>query len=349
MRGKRLALASAIALALVGVSVAEADEDLRSRALQQFQPLPLQRVALPDNPVTPARVTLGKDLFFDPRLSATGVISCNACHNLGMGGADHLATAVSHGWAKGSRNVPTVLNAVLNTAHFWDGSTEQLKEQAKGPEQAALELVNKPQMIVVTLSSMPGYVEKFRAAFPGEKKPVTLANAAKALQAFEATLVTPDSPFDRWLRGEGDAALDPEQKKGLALFMDKGCSSCHKGVNLGGEGYFPFGVVRRPGVAVLPPDHEDRFAVSKTASESYLFRAAPLRNVALTAPYFHSGQVWDLRRAVAIMGSSQLGIELSDAQEDAITAFLGSLTGRQPRVEYPVLPASSAGTPRPHL
>jgi cytochrome c peroxidase len=346
MRGKQLALASAIALIQVGVAAA-ADADLRSRALQQFQPLPSGSVALPGNPATPVRVTLGKDLFFDPRLSATGVISCNACHNLGMGGADHLATAVSHGWAKGPRNVPTVLNAVLNIAHFWDGSTEQIKGQAKGPEQAALELVNKPQMVVVTLSSMPGYVEKFRTAFPGEKDPVTLKNAAKALETFEATLITPDAPFDRWLRGD-DPALDAEQKKGLTLFMDKGCSSCHKGVNLGGEGYFPFGVVKRPGAAVLP-DHEDRFAVSRTALEGYVFRAGPLRNVALTAPYFQSGQVWDLRQAVAIMGSSQLGIELSDAQADAITAFLRSLTGEQPRVQYPVLPASSASTPRPHL
>ena len=177
---------------------------------------------------------------------------------------------------------------------------------------------------------------------------MTFDNMAKAIEAFEATLITPGSRFDQWLEGN-DQALTAHEQEGLGLFMDKGCSSCHNGVNLGGQAYFPFGVAQRPGAKILPLADKGRFAVTKTASDSYVFRASPLRNIALTAPYFHSGQVWDLSRAVAIMGTSQLGAELNDAEVDAITAFLNTLTGKQPKIEYPILPPSSDSTPRPQL
>lgn len=137
------------------------------------------------------------------------------------------------------------------------------------------------------------------------------------------------------------------QKTGLNLFIDKGCAGCHNGVNVGGNGYFPFGVIEKPGAEVLPQGDKGRFAVTKTADDQYVFRAAPLRNVAVTAPYFHSGKVWDLKQAVAVMSSSQLGTELKPDEVDAITAFLQSLTGDVPRIEYPVLPAETATTPRP--
>src|SRR5208337_1550339 len=149
---------------------------------------------------------------------------------------------------------------------------------------------------------------------------------------------------------EGDAnALTQQQKTGLALFMDKGCSACHNGIDVGGEAYFPFGVVEKPGADVLPPGDKGRFSVTSTANDQYVFRAAPLRNVALRAPYFHSGQVLSLKQAVGVMGSSQLGAKLTDKEEDDIVAFLGTLTGELPNVEYPVLPTRADSTPQPSL
>jgi cytochrome c peroxidase len=196
------------------------------------------------------------------------------------------------------------------------------------------------------LAAIPGYVAAFKAAFPGEAQPLTLANAQKAIAVFEATLITPNAPFDRYLRGDA-SALDAAQKQGLQLFIDKGCAACHNGINIGGGMYAPFGVVEKPGAELLPPGDKGRFAVTKTVSDEYVFRVPTLRNIALTAPYFHTGRSWDLRQAVAVMGASQLGAQLSDAETDHIVAFLASLTGEVPRVVYPQLPPSVAATPRP--
>jgi cytochrome c peroxidase len=239
-----------------------------------------------------------------------------------------------------------VLNAVFNIAQFWDGRAEDLKAQAKGPIQAGVEMANKPQRVVATINSMPEYVERFGRAFPGEREPVSFDNVAAAIEAFEATLLTPGSRFDRFLAGDADALSQVEQK-GLRLFLDKGCAGCHGGVNLGGNGYYPFGVVEKPSADILPPGDKGRYQVTKTATDAYVFRSPPLRNVALTAPYFHSGRIWRLREAVAIMGASQLGQELTDPEIEAITAFLGTLTGEQPKVQYPILPVESDTTPRP--
>lgn len=334
---------AAMAIAL-GLSDARADS-LRETALDYFEPLPSTVPAVKDNRITPEKIALGKVLFFDPRLSASGVFSCNSCHNLATGGDDNLETSIGHGWQRGPRNAPTVLNAVFNVAQFWDGRAEDLKAQAKGPVQAGVEMANTPAQVVTTLKSMPLYVEWFETAFPDEADPVTFDNMAKAIEAFEATLITP-SPFDAFLNGD-DAALSDEQKAGLSLFVDKGCVGCHGGINVGGDDYFPFGLIEKPGAEVLPENDKGRFAVTETADDSYVFRASPLRNIAVTAPYFHSGKVWDLRQAVAIMGESQLGEALSDADVDAITAFLESLTGMLPEVTYPILPPETGTTPRP--
>lgn len=336
-----LGTVSAIALG----SMAQASEELREYALDLFSPVPSTVPALSENPITPEKVDLGKALFFDPRMSASGVFSCNSCHNLGTGGDDNMPTSIGHGWQKGPRNSPTVLNAVFNDAQFWDGRAADLAEQAKGPVQAGVEMANTPDNVIATLNSMPLYQEWFRASFPEGEDPVTFDNFAKAIEAFEATLITP-APFDAFLNG-ADSALTDEQKEGLALFLDSGCASCHNGVNLGGNGYFPFGLIEKPGADVLPPDDRGRFQVTETADDSYVFRAAPLRNIELTAPYFHSGKVWDLEVAVAIMGTSQLGTELSDDEVDKIVAFLGSLTGEVPEVTYPILPVETLATPRP--
>ncbi len=203
-----------------------------------------------------------------------------------------------------------------------------------------------PERVIATLKSMPEYVARFERSFLGEAEPVTFDNVAKAIEAFEATLITPGSHFDQFLEGNVNA-LTAHEKEGLRLFMDKGCANCHYGVNVGGDDYYTFGVFEKPGAEILPPGDKGRFAVTNTVGDEYVFRSPSLRNVTLTAPYFHSGKVWGLKQAVAVMGSSQLGETLSEEEIEAITAFLGTLTGEQPRVEFPLLPASTATTPKP--
>lgn len=324
----------------------QGQDALLEKARKSFKSVPSAPPQLPSNPSSPAKVELGRMLFFDPRLSSSWLISCNTCHNAGLGGVDLLETSIGHGWQKGPRNSPTVLNAVFNVAQFWDGRAKDLAEQAMGPVQAAVEMSSTPERTVKTLKSIPQYVERFSDSFPGESDPVTFSNMAKAIEVFEATLITPDSRFDRYLSGQNEA-ISPAEKHGLELFLAKGCVNCHKGVNLGGTGYFPFGVVEKPGSEILPPNDKGRFAVTKTASDQYVFKSPSLRNIELTAPYFHSGKVWDLKQAVAVMGSAQLGATLNAADTEAIVAFLRTLTGRQPKVEYPVLPPATADTPRP--
>ena len=325
---------------------ADAGSDpLRATALAMFGTIPAQVDELRGKPLVASQVELGRMLWFDPRLSRSHLITCNTCHSLGTGGADNVPVSIGHGWQKGPRNSPTVLNAVFNAAQFWDGRAADLAEQAKGPVQASVEMNSTPELVVETLESIPQYVEHFREAFGGER-PVSFDNMALALEAFESTLVTPDSRFDRWVLGD-DSALDATERRGLEAFVSTGCASCHNGRNFGGQTYFPFGVIERPGAEILPAGDKGRFTVTNTATDEYVFRASPLRNVELTAPYFHSGQVWDLDQAVAIMGSSQLGRELTADEARDIAAFLRTLTGRQPEVTYPVLPPSSATTPKP--
>lgn len=343
MEKKAIACAAVLALA---AGAAWGKDDIMGRAKGIFKPIPAKAKALKGNPATPAKVELGKMLYFDPRLSSSHLISCNTCHNVGLGGTDILETSIGHGWQKGPRNSPTVLNAVYNIAQFWDGRAEDLAAQAKGPVQASVEMNNKPENLVATLKSIPGYQPLFKKAFPGEADPVTFDNVAKAIEVFEATLVTPDAPFDRYLNGN-KKALSATEEQGLALFLDKGCVACHSGINVGGTGYFPFGVREDPGPEVRPVDDTGRFKVTNTSADKYVFRSPSLRNVAITMPYFHSGKVWDLKDAVKVMGSAQLGISLTDDDAGKITAFMKTLTGKQPLVVHPVLPPNSDTTPRP--
>jgi len=346
----RIALAPAFVpiflLALILGTGQTAADELGDRARGMFKPIPQQPPTIDGNELTEDKIELGKMLFFEPRLSSSHLISCNTCHNVGMGGHDYLQTSIGHGWQKGPRNSPTVFNAVFNAAQFWDGRAADLAEQAKGPVQAGVEMNSTPERVVLTLNSMPDYVERFRNAFPGQAESVTFDNMATAIEAFEATLITPDAPFDKYLRGNVDA-LDDGEKTGLALFMDKGCAACHSGTNLGGQGYYPFGLVKKPGANVRPVGDKGRYKVTRTASDEYVFRAAPLRNIELTAPYFHSGGVWSLEEAVAVMGTSQLGTELSEEDVTFIVAFLKTLTGRVPEIQYPLLPPSTDSTPKP--
>jgi cytochrome c peroxidase len=319
---------------------------LQARAF--FSPIPGAPPELEGNPATPAKLELGKMLFFEPRLSSSWLISCNTCHNVGLGGVDLQETSIGHGWQKGPRNAPTVLNAVFNIAQFWDGRAEDLAEQAQGPVQASVEMNNTPERAVQTLKSIPQYVDLFSQAFPGQEDPVTFDNMALAIEVFEAALLTPDSPFDHFLRGDGSALSEAEQE-GLGLFMGEGCTACHMGVNAGGTGYFPFGLVQAPDASIRPVEDRGRFAVTKTETDNYVFKSPSLRNITLTAPYFHSGKVWKLPEAVRIMGSVQLGADLTTEEANAITAYLGSLTGVQPDVTYPIMPPHTDSTPLPDI
>lgn len=323
-----------------------ADPALLALAQSLFKPIPDVAPAPAGNPVTPEKIALGKMLYFDGRLSSSGVISCNSCHNLGMGGIDGVPTSIGHGFQKGPRNAPTVYNAVFNVAQFWDGRAEDLKAQAKGPVQAGVEMNNRPEAVEATLASMPGYVSAFQAAFPDEPRPVSFDNMAKAIEAFETTLITPGAPFDAFLKGDA-RALSADQQSGLQLFVDKGCASCHNGVNLGGQAYFPFGVVNRPSDEVRPAGDHGRLAVTKSEGDDYVFRAAPLRNIAVTAPYFHSGATWKLQDAVSIMGDAQLGATLTPEDAEKIHLFLHALTAPIPKIDYPELPERDDTTPRP--
>ena len=320
---------------------------LMKQAQGLFKPLPEAPPALPGNPATPAKVELGKMLYFDPRLSESHAISCNSCHIIGMGGVDLQETSLGHRWQRGGRNAPTVYNAVFDVAQFWDGRAKDLEQQAGGPMVNPVEMGTTDAHVVEQLKGIPGYAAYFAKAFPGKPDALTFDDVRRAIAVFEATLITPNAPFDRYLKGD-ERALDADQKAGLALFINKGCAACHNGINVGGRMYAPFGVVERPGADVLPPGDKGRFAVTKTASDEYVFRVPSLRNVALTPPYFHSGKVWSLRQAVAIMGSSQLGAKLTDEEVTKITRFLDALTGDQPVVTLPILPPSGEKTPRPH-
>lgn len=342
---KQLTATICAVLAMGASTVASADE-LLGQAQALFAPVPTAEVLIKEKQLTEEQIDLGRALFFEPRLSSSHIITCNTCHSIGTGGADNIPAAIGHGWQTGPRNSPTVLNAVFNAAQFWDGRAEDLKEQAKGPIQASVEMNATPKHVEDTLRSIPEYVEMFKKAFPNDDNPVNFDKMAEAIEAFETTLVTPNSRFDQYLAGNTDA-MDDQEINGLKLFINKGCVACHSGVNLGGQNYFPFGVFKKPGADILPDTDKGRFTVTNTAEDEYVFRAGPLRNIALTAPYFHTGEVWDLEEAVAIMGSSQLGQELDSKDVKDITAFLHTLTGEQPQVVYPILPASTKDTPRP--
>ena len=224
-----------------------------------------------------------------------------SCHIVGMGGVDVQETSIGHRWQRGPRNAPTVLNAVFNTAQFWDGRAKDLEEQAGGPLVNPIEMGTSEQHAVEQLNAIPGYVEKFQKAFPEQADPITFTNVRDAIALFEATLITPKEPFDSYLRGDA-SALTEEQKEGLQLFVDNGCAACHSGINVGGDQYQPFGVVELPGAEFLPPNDKGRFEVTKSVSDEYVFKVPTLRNIELTPPYFHTGRSWDLRQAVAVDG-----------------------------------------------
>lgn len=301
---------------------------------------PIQPIA-PAKIANPALAELGKKLYFDPRLSKSGFISCNSCHNLSMGGTDNIKTSIGHNWNEGPINAPTVLNSSLNVAQFWDGRAADLKAQAGGPIANPGEMGFTHTLAVDVLQSIPGYTAGFKKAFGTDK--VTIDEVTKAIAAFEETLVTPNSRFDKWLKGD-KKAINKDELAGYQLFKTSGCVACHNGPAVGGNSFQKMGVVE-PYKASSPA--EGRSAVTGKDADRFNFKVPTLRNVELTYPYFHDGAVNTLKEAVDIMGRLQLGKKFSEDENAKIVAFLKTLTGEQPNFKLPILPPSSDSTPRP--
>lgn len=321
-----LAAASTIALA-VAISPVSAEEPIK----------PIEPYVSKD----PALVELGKKLFFDPRLSKSGFISCNSCHNLSMGGSDNLKTSIGHNWQQGPINAPTVLNSSLNVAQFWDGRALTLQDQAGGPIANPGEMAFTHALAIELLKSIPGYVTEFKTVFG--KDDISIAEVTKAIAEFEETLVTPNSKFDKWLKGD-KKALTADELTGYELFKDSGCTACHNGAAAGGNTFQKMGVVE-PYTSTSPA--EGRVAVTKEEADRFNFKVPTLRNVEMTYPYFHDGEAETLTEAVDVMGRIQLGKKFTDKENAQIVAFLKTLTGDQPDFKLPILPPSSEKTPMP--
>lgn len=296
------------------------------------------------NPITEAKVTLGRTLYYETRLSAGQDISCNSCHMLDKFGVDNEPTSPGHKGQRGGRNSPTVYNAAGHTAQFWDGRAATVEDQAKGPILNPIEMAmaDAPAVIKV-LKSIPGYEPLFKAAFPDDKDPFTYDNVANAIGAFERQLTTP-SRWDKFLAGEENALTDLE-KAGFARFAKLGCPTCHNGSNVGGHLFQKLGLVN------AWPDESDlgRYEITKNDSDKMFFRVPSLRNVAMTGPYFHKGQITTLEEVVRKMAWHQLGQKLEDNDVTELVAFLKSLTGEIPReyIARPELPPSGPTTPKP--
>jgi len=310
-------------------------------AQESFAPLPDKPIFKKDNPGLNAKLSLGKMLFFDTRLSKSNVFSCNSCHNLATGGVDNNQFSTGHKWQIGGRNAPTVLNASLHVAQFWDGRAEDVEAQAQGPILAGVEMGATKELVIKRLESIPQYVTLFKEAYPDDKKPLTYKHVGDAIGAFERMLITP-SRFDIYLKGHENALANAE-KKGLKTFMEKGCGSCHDGMGIGGHGYRKFGLHGTP----KNMKDKGRYEVTKDKEDINVFKVPSLRNIELTYPYFHDGRHWTLEAAVKDMGKYQLGEKLSDKEVASIVIFLKSLTGSPPKRLIPILPPSTATTPIP--
>jgi cytochrome c peroxidase len=309
-------------------------------ALGQSADEPIQ-VIRPAQGVNMGMVELGKKLYFDPRLSKSGFISCNSCHNLSMGGSDNIPTSIGDHWQKGPINAPTVLNSSLNLAQFWDGRAADLKAQAGGPIANPGEMAFTHTLAIGVLESIPAYVREFKQVFGKDK--IDIDQVTTAIAEFEKTLVTPNAPFDRWLLGD-KTALHDNELKGYAIFKESGCSACHNGEAVGGNSFQKMGVVE-------PFKKDDpvtgRFAVTGKDADRFNYKVPTLRNVEYTYPYFHDGSANTLSEAVRTMGRIQLGKDFTAEETEQVVAFLKTLTGDMPQFTLPILPPSSDATPRP--
>ena len=290
------------------------------------------------NGITDAKVELGKKLYFDPRLSKSGIISCNTCHNLGEGGDDGVEASIGHKWTANPHhvNAPTVYNAVFFDAQFWDGRAKDLEEQAQGPMQAAPEMASTTDFVEKVVNSMPEYVNDFKDAY-GKDVKITFEKVTDTIGLFERTLVTP-SAFDDYLNGD-ENAMTPAQKDGLKTFIQVGCATCHTGVALGGN-MNAFNVV---------DTYKHQNVGDFKGDANGMVKVPTLRNVTKTAPYFHNGKIWSLKEAIVEMGRIQLGVKISDKEAASIEEFMKALDGRMPEITIPMLPSSTATTPKPDM
>jgi cytochrome c peroxidase len=301
---------------------------------------PIQ-VIKPPSQINLGMVELGKKLYFDPRLSKSGIMSCNSCHNLSMGGTDNIPTSVGDKWQQGPINAPTVLNSSLNVAQFWDGRAADLKAQAGGPIANPGEMAFTHTLALGVLESIPAYVREFKVVFGKDK--IDIDQVTLAIAEFEKTLVTPNSRFDQWLLGKADA-LTGDEKAGYKLFKESGCVACHNGPAVGGASFQKMGVVS----AYKANDKmEGRSAVTGKDADRFNYKVPTLRNVEMTYPYFHDGAANTLTEAVDTMGRIQLGKKFTADENAKVVAFLKTLTGDQPSFLMPILPPSSDKTPRP--
>jgi cytochrome c peroxidase len=323
-------ISRSISLVLLGVSLSSI-----SMANEPIQPIrPVQDINL-------AQVELGKKLYFDPRLSRSGFISCNSCHNLSMGGTDNLRTSIGHNWQEGPINAPTVLNSSMNLAQFWDGRAKDLQAQAGGPIANPGEMASNHTLAIEILESIPEYVLEFKQVFDKDK--ITIDEVTQAIAEFEKTLVTPNSRFDQWLLGNTNA-ITSDEKAGYELFKNSGCVACHNGPAVGSNSFQKMGLVE-PYNANSPA--EGLSAVTGNDADRFKFKVPTLRNVELTYPYFHDGEAHTLSSAVDTMGRIQLGKKFTADENAKIVAFLKTLTGSQPNFLLPILPPSTDKTPRP--
>jgi cytochrome c peroxidase len=287
------------------------------------------------NPLTAAKIDLGRILFYDPRFSLNRDVSCNSCHDLANYGVDGKRVSAGHQQKTGTRNSPSVYHAAGHFAQFWDGRAADVEEQAKGPVLNPVEMaMPSADDVVARIRAIPGYAPLFRAAFPDEADAISFDNFARAIGAFERKLVTP-SRWDKFLAGDR-SVLSSEEMKGHHEFMHSGCATCHNGPYVGGRQFQKLGT-EKPWPVESDPG---RFAVTRSAADRMVFKVPSLRNVEKTAPYFHDGQVATLERAVRLMGEHQLNTQLSDPQVRSITAWLGTLTGEIPGeyIRSPKLP-----------
>ncbi len=305
------------------------DSDLlMKRANRFFEALPDAMPGAEDD--TSERIALGKKLFFEKRLSINDSQSCASCHRLedGFAGVDNLPTSPGARGEQGRRNSPTVLNAGWQEAQFWDGRAEDLVEQARQPILNPIEMGMPDEESVVTkLEDIEEYQQAFAVAFPGQEPAITYQHLAEAIAAFERTLITP-SRFDDFLNGDG-GALNEAERQGLQTFLKLDCNSCHDGVLLGGETFEPLGKEH----AYDNQSDQGLYELTQDEADRMYFKVAPLRNVALTGPYFHDGRVATLQEAVRQMGKLQLDLELSNDQVSEVTLFLKTLTDKN-REQY---------------
>ncbi len=307
--------------------------------------LPTKAPAPANNPTTPAKVSLGKMLYHDPRLSSSGTVSCASCHNTMLGGEDNRGGSVGVGGQVGGRSAPTVWNAAFNEVQFWDGRAASLEEQAAGPVTNPIEMGMKSwDDVVARLETIEGYQVAFEKAFG--KDSISKDTATKAIAAYERTLITPNSPYDKYVKGN-KSAMTEQQIRGMKTAVEIGCTSCHSGPAFNGPGTFQkFPVISHGAIQAQFKLKKDKGLAEVTGKEKdeHFWKVPTLRNVALTAPYFHNGKVKTLDRAVKVMAKLQLGKDLSDKEVEDIVAFLGALTGEFPKQEMPVLPPSNGTT-----